>query len=173
MKDIERELVKNFRYPNHEGSYPKEVYNKPYKFINGINDTPIAHSMRTVGNRVVYDYTESGDLTYRFIKHTNPETFDYRTVTTNVDIKPLYIDRYGSFTTIFISTTDDAMMNVWLTPQSKEFINKIIRFFQNDRVITSCADEYDRLRKHMGWVCEEKWYESGYYDDVVVNLDFN
>lgn len=174
MGNKERELVKNLRYNNLDEKHPKEVYNKPYKFINGINDNPIPTSRRVVGNRVVYEYSESGYLTYRFVKHTDPETFNYGTITTTVDIIPNMIYRHReTYTKIYIPTIDDAMMNVYLTPQPKEVINKIIRFFQNNRVITSCEDEYDRLRKYMGWVSAEKWWEQGYYDDVVLNLDFN
>lgn len=168
-----KEIIKNLDF-DHNLKYPKEYYNKAFKFNK---------SFAWIENKVSY---------YLLIKKTNPETFEYGALSTTVEIYPEYTTFYGVKSTwIYISTVDDSSLNLKLKLLSKSEINKIINYFQTKKVLHSCTNTYLELSKLMNWIHPKDYFELAYVgvtnkytgktkyinnlpeDCKVLDLDFN
>jgi len=132
-----KDFVSEFFY-NHKELFPKRAYNQFHKVYTK-------------------DMTVDKVLTYKMLKKCNSETFEYGGVSTEVKVTPLYhayqykIKEPLKFTRIYISTSDDSCMNLWLDLQPKHIINKILKFYENKRVLESCRKEYEILEQEFNW----------------------
>lgn len=181
MSNKYKDLVDNFHF-QHRHKFPKKCYDQCFKFEDGVSIHYYNHKKKEM------DVTRKGKLSYRFLKRTDPETFNYHTITTTVDIIPLYIahgDR--EYSRIYMSTIDDSMMGILTTPLDDHSIYKLIEFYKGKRVIESCEDEYMLLSEYMGWCSLGEYYDKVDYkkikgklvyqnnlnDPIIKDLDFN
>jgi len=148
--------INNFDYPDFKRKFPRRYYNNTIKGKHIFQDT----------------------VRYRTLVRTNPETFEYNTSHTVVDVYPSYkASKEITNTRIYIMTIDNAHLNLWLTPQPMSKIRKILKLYQGKRVIKNCVEEFSHIMKAIGQVetCPSKYCDvvNGVDRTPVVYFDFN
>lgn len=176
-KEEIRQLVLEFNYNHGTLNFPKIAFNKPFKIpyisyitIKGAN---VSSTKRMKKHNNKTTHIEYHSHYYKFIKKTNPETFEYSTFQTEVEIYPDFRKQY---TRIYISTIDDHSMNLWLPKVNKQLLYEFIKFYQSKRIIQSCYDEWLLLKKHFMFPdIDYGEYENEYhnFNSPLTNIDFH
>lgn len=131
------EVVKNFKY-EHRLVFDKYFYDKPVEVKAGV---------------------------WKMLKLTDPRTFEYRTITTDIEFIFDYKSiGYPYMSKIIIHTIDDAFMNLWMKKQSEDSMWYYIRHFEAIPMLHSCEFEYEVFIRRFPDIISNK---------EVVEISFN
>ena len=131
------ETIKNFEY-EHNLVFGEMYYNEAFEIEKGV---------------------------WKMLKLTDPITFEYRTITT--DIK-FYVDYkssgYPLMSKIIISTIDDAHMSLWMKNRDEDSMSYFIRYFADIPMLHSCEFEYDAFVRRFSYLISNK---------EIIEISFN